>query len=506
MTTQAQPSILHMKDITVEFPGVKALDNVNFSAKSGSIHALIGANGAGKSTLMKVLAGAYPNYTGTITYNNTPLPITSPKDAQQNGIQIVYQEVDTALIPSLTVAENILLTSLVHDMKGRQLIHWPTLHKRATDILNALNINVSSKKLISDLTLAEKQMVLIARATSTDCNVLILDEPTAPLSQTETNEFFRIVHNLKEKNIAIIFISHRLPEIFNICDEITILRNGKFVAHKQIEHTTPSEIIECMLGKKLEDQFPTKTHKPAETIYEVKGITNKARNVQNISIHAKAGEIVGVAGLVGAGKTELCKTLFGCYPIESGGIFLQGKKLSPNSPYEVVQQGVALVPEERRKEGILVSESVRINLSAVNLGKFTNPFSFIKKKEERAQATELIKMLGIKTPTDQTRVEYLSGGNQQKIAIGKWLLTDADVYIFDEPTKGVDVGAKRDIFDLIVKLAEKGKAILYASAELHEILGITDRTYVMYDGKIVKELETNSTSEEEILFYAAGGE
>ncbi|WP_369679954.1 sugar ABC transporter ATP-binding protein [Bacillus sp. FJAT-45066] len=500
-----QNSVLHMKEITVEFPGVRALDSVSFTATPGSVHALIGANGAGKSTLMKVLAGAYSNYAGTITYNNTPLSIKSPKDAQQHGIQIVYQEVDTALIQTLTVAENILLSTLVHDMKGRQLINWSQLHKTATEILNHLKINVSSKKLVSELTLAQKQMVLIARAISTDCKILILDEPTAPLSHTETTELFRIIQSLKKNNIAIIFISHRLPEIFNICDEITVLRNGKFVTNQQINNTAPGEVIEHMLGKKLADQFPAKTHKPSETIYEVKGITDKSQNVRNISINAKAGEIVGVAGLVGAGKTELCKTLFGCFPIEAGDIFLRGKKLSPNSPYEVVKQGVALVPEERRKEGILVSESVKVNLTAAHLQKFTNPFAFVKKKEEHKQATELIEMLGIKTPSVLTTVEHLSGGNQQKVAIGKWLITDADVYIFDEPTKGVDVGAKRDIFELIVKLAGKGKSVIYASAELQEILGITDRTYVMYDGEVVKELTTKNTSEEEILYFAAGG-
>ncbi|UHA60634.1 sugar ABC transporter ATP-binding protein [Metabacillus litoralis] len=497
-------SVLEMKKISIEFPGVKALDEVDFIMKSGTTHALIGANGAGKSTLMKVLSGAYTHYTGEILVDQTKTIIKSPKDAQKNGIQIVHQEVDTALIPYLTVGENIMLTKTVNEMGKRQFIQWKKLHEHATTILNSLNIKVSSTKLVSELTLAEKQMVLIARTVSSDCKFLILDEPTAPLSHSETVELFRIVRELKEKNVGIIFISHRLPEIFEICDDITIMRNGKLVTHEKISETTPNRVVESMLGKELEEQFPQKAIHPGDLLFEVKNLSDSEK-LNSVSLQIRHGEIVGIAGLVGAGKTELCKALFGETKVKSGELKLKGKKLSISNPYQAVKSGIALVPEERRKEGILVQESVVTNLTAANLGAFTKPFSFLNRKAEKQKAVELIKSLGIKTPSEETKVQNLSGGNQQKIAIGKWLITDADVYIFDEPTKGVDVGAKKDIFDLISELASRGKAIIYASSELAEIIGITNRLYVLYDGQIAKELETDATNEEELLYYSTGG-
>lgn len=497
-------SVLKMTDISIEFPGVKALDSVNFTMKSGTTHALIGANGAGKSTLMKVLSGAYDHYTGQISIDEKELSIKNPKDAQAYGIQIVHQEVDTALIPYLTVGENIMLTKTVSEMGKRQLIRWKQIHQQATEILTSLNIKVSSKKLVSELTLAEKQMVLIARTVSSKCKFLILDEPTAPLSHTETNELFRIVRELKEKNVGIIFISHRLPEIFEICDEITIMRNGQIITHELIRETTPNKVIESMLGRELEEQFPEKAFHIGESILEVNNLCDDGK-LKDVSLQVQTGEIIGIAGLVGAGKTELCKTLFGEKKLKSGEIKLHGKQLKITSPYQAVKHGIALVPEERRKEGILVEESVVTNLTAANLGAFTSPLSFVKRKAEKKQAVELIKSLGIKTPSEQTKVKNLSGGNQQKIAIGKWLITDADVYIFDEPTKGVDVGAKKDIFELISELARRGKAIIYASSELAEIIGITNRLYVLYDGKVVKEVNTAGTNEEDLLFYSTGG-
>ncbi|PLT30794.1 ABC transporter [Peribacillus deserti] len=488
-----------MKDISIDFPGVKALDRVNFSTATGSVHALIGANGAGKSTLMKVLSGAYGHYTGEILLDGTKVSIRSPRDADDFGIQTVYQEVDTALIPYLTVGENILLK---HD---RTFINWKKLHRKANEILKDMNIHLSSKKLVKDLTLAEKQMVLIARAVSTECRFLILDEPTAPLSHTETRELFRIVNDLKSRDVGIIFISHRLPEIFEICDQITIMRNGRLVSKDYISKICQNEVIERMLGEKLEEQFPERNLDIGETLYEVRGLADSGK-VQDITLTARAGEIIGIAGLVGAGKTELCKTLFGSAKITAGEVWLHGKKLRLRSPHEAVKEGIALVPEERRREGILVEESVSANLSAASLGQFTKAFGFLNEKAENEKAWGIVKNLGIKTPGLETKTKNLSGGNQQKIAIGKWLLTDAEVYIFDEPTKGVDVGAKKDIFKLISALAKRGKAVIYASSELSEVIGITNRLYVLYDGQVVKELQTDRTNEEEILFYSTGGE
>jgi simple sugar transport system ATP-binding protein len=496
---------LEMKNISIEFPGVQALNKVDFSMKTGNIHALIGANGAGKSTLMKVLSGAYDHYTGEIMMDGQNLRIRSPKDAMDAGIQIVYQEVDTALIPYLTVGENIMLMDTVHNMEKKQWMKWKHLHEKAAAILAEMNVKVSTKKLVSELSLAEKQMILIARAISKQCRFLILDEPTAPLSHTETTELFRIVHELKKQDVGIIFISHRLPEIFEVCNEITIMRNGELVIRDSISATSPNKVVEHMLGQKLEEQFPVKNSELGKNVLEVKGLTDKEK-IKDLSLHVKSGEIVGIAGLVGAGKTELCKALFGAEGrLASGAVVLNGRTLTLKSPYDAVKSGMALVPEERRKEGILVLESVESNLSAANLGRFSKTLSFLDRKKEKDAAKDLIKRLGIKTPSEETKVQNLSGGNQQKVAIGKWLVAEAEVYIFDEPTKGVDVGAKKDIFELIVELANRGKAIIYASSELSEIIGITDRVYVLYDGRSVKELETKNTSEEELLYYSAGG-
>ncbi|MFJ8071253.1 sugar ABC transporter ATP-binding protein [Peribacillus sp. NPDC096447] len=495
---------LEMKKISIEFPGVKALSNVDFSIKSGTAHALVGANGAGKSTLMKVLSGAHVHYSGDIFIDGMKRDIRSPKAAQEQGIQIVYQEVDTALIPYLTVGENVMLNDMVQNMGKKQMVQWKELHNQAASILEDMKIRVPSKKLVRDLTLAEKQMVLIARAVSTECKFLILDEPTAPLSHTETTELFRIVNELKQKGVGIIFISHRLPEIFEICEEITIMRNGERVTCRKKEDITRTEVVENMLGKTMDEQFPEVNASIGDVILEVNGLSD-AEKVKNVSLNIKAGEIIGLAGLVGAGKTELCKTLFGHTSITAGEVILNGRKLSLKSPHEAVKSGLALVPEERRKEGVLVQESVSANLTAASLGKFSKTFSFVNRKVEKERAKEMIASLGIKTPSGEVNVENLSGGNQQKVAIGKWLMADADVYIFDEPTKGVDVGAKKDIFELIAELARNGKAIIYASSELSEIIGITNRTYVLYDGSTVIELETSKTNEEELLFYSTGG-
>lgn len=496
--------LLEMRGISIEFPGVKALKNVNFKTETGTIHALIGANGAGKSTLMKVLSGAYNHYTGEIFLDGNKVDIRSPKDSKNQGIQIVYQEVDTVLIPYLTVAENIMIDDMVNDMGKKQLVSWKRIHEQAAEVLKRLNVKISTKKLVSELTLAQKQMVLIARAISKQCSFLILDEPTAPLSHSETEELFRIVRDLKKNNVSVIFISHRLPELFQICDDITVMRDGEFVIKKRINDTSQNEVVEYMLGRKLNEQFSDYKATIGDKVFQVKGFNDDGK-VKDINFHVKAGEIVGIVGLVGAGKTELCKALFGATRVVSGERMLYDKKLNIKTPYDAVRQGVVLVPEERRKEGVLVHESVATNLTVARLSKFCKLNCFLDFKAEKNIARKMIQNLGIKTPDENCKVEFLSGGNQQRVAIGKWLATDAQVYIFDEPTKGVDVGAKKDIFDLIGQLARDGKSIIYASCELPEIIGITDRVYIMYDGMIVKELETSRTNEEEILFYSTGG-
>lgn len=494
-------TVLDMKKISIAFPGVQALNGVDFRAETGRVHALIGANGAGKSTLMKILSGAYGHYEGNLLLNGEQVEIRQPADAKKHGIQMVYQEVDTALIPNLSVGENIMMDQLVNGA-DKQWIEWKRLWSEAEALLKKLNIPLSPKKPVSDLTLAEKQMVLIARAISNDCRFLILDEPTAPLSQTETDELFRVVRDLKQQHVSIIFISHRLPELFAICDDITVMRNGELVGKKQIAETTQNDVIEMMLGRKMDEQFPTRKHQKGDVLLRVSGLT--ARDVHGVDLTVHAGEVVGLTGLVGAGKSEINKALFGEARHTSGTVEINGQPVSFRSPHDAVKKGLVLVPEERRREGVFVSESVLANLTVTTLGALAKR-SFISFRKEKETAAAMIERLDVRTPSAQTKVRYLSGGNQQKIAIGKWLLAEADVYLFDEPTKGVDVGAKREIFDLIAELAARGKGVLYTSSEMPEIFGMTDRMYVVYDGRITAEKETAHTTEEEVMYYSTGG-
>lgn len=498
---------LSAKNLSIEFPGVKALSDINFDIQTGDIRAVVGANGAGKSTLMKVFAGANPGYKGEVLFNDQVVDLRNPAAAKELGIEIVYQEVDTALFPSQTVAENIMMNKMVNNMDGKSLVNWKTMRKEAKIALDKLRIDIDIDTLVGNLTLAEKQMVLIARAIQEKCSFLILDEPTAPLSFSETAELFRVIRELSEtEDIAIMYISHRLQEILDICKTITVMRNGVIVEEKDITpELTIKNIVDSMLGRDFNEQFPKVELNPGATVLEVQGLSSRKGRLEDINFNVKEGEIIGVSGLVGAGKTELCKALFGEYPSEKGEIQFKGEKIKIGNTNNAVKHKVGLIPEERRKEGIFVEEPIQFNLSIANLSDFSNKFGMVNRKKEKENAEKYIKSLGVKTPSKDQVVKNLSGGNQQKVVIGKWLAADCELYIFDEPTKGVDVGAKHDIFQLIQEIALSGKSVIYATSEISEILAITDRTYVMYGGKIVKELKTTETSEEEIMYYSTGG-
>lgn len=500
---------LEMKQIGIEFPGVKALDQVDFSVTSGTIHALVGANGAGKSTLMKVLAGVNPHYTGQIYLAGEPVETRTPKDAKRLGIELVCQEVDTALIPYLSVAENVMFHTLVNGMGRKQSVNWRSLRKKAKEVLQRLHVEVNIHAVASDLTLAQKQMVLIARCVAQRCRFLILDEPTAPLSGAETLELFRVVRQLAREDVGIVFISHRIRELYEICEQLTILRDGKLAEHMVLTADLKIDtIVEYMLGHKLADAYEKRSRPISgaapEKLLETIDLSEKNGKVSDINMVVREGEIVGIAGLVGAGKTELCKTLFGCYR-HNGVMRLNGKECRLNNPEQAVKKGLALVPEERRKEGIFAADSVYANISIAAMGKYTNVLSVVNRRKEKEDALGMIQKLGIKTPSETQKAALLSGGSQQKVVVGKWLNTEAFVYIFDEPTKGIDVGAKRDMYQLIEGLALKGKGAIYATCEFEEILNICDRVYVMYDGRITKELQVSRTDEKELLYYATGG-
>lgn len=493
---------LKMNRIVKTFPGVRALKDVSFEVEAGEVHALLGANGAGKSTLMKVLSGAYTPDEGEVVIDGEATAIRSPLDASRAGIHCVYQEVDTALVGSLSVTENIYMDRIV---QGKQRwVKWRSLRGEAARLLAELGSAVRPDRMVDELPIAQKQIVLIARALVQQAKYIIFDEPTAPLSLEESERLFGIIRRLRSEGVGCIFISHRLPEVLELCDRVTVMRDGGHVSTRATSETSIPEIIRDMLGKSLEEEYPKADAAIGETLLEAKSLRS-GEKVRDASFAVRRGEIVGIVGLVGAGKTELSRALFGAEPMSGGELLRDGKPVRFRDPVEAIRAGVALVPEERRKQGIFIEESVLSNLSAAVLRTFSR-FGFVDRSAERAHADRMIEKIGVKTPSAAQTVKHLSGGNQQKVAIGKWLPTNAEVYLFDEPTKGVDIGAKSDIFRLIGELAMQGKGIVYLSAEISEVLGLADTVYVMCDGAVVKRLDRGEATEEAVLYYASAGE
>jgi simple sugar transport system ATP-binding protein len=494
-------SRLEMRNISISFAGFPALRQVDFTLEGGSVHALVGANGAGKSTLMAVLSGTHDHYTGQITIDGEPVNIKLPHHARAHGIHLVQQEVDVALVPTLNVAENIMLDRL---SEPGHLHNWPRLYRQAQRLTEQLGLNISLKARIENCTLAEKQLILLARALSHKCRFLILDEPTAPLDQAESARLFALVRKLKDAGMAVVFISHRIHELREICDRMTVLRDGRLVSDDSMDGLSNEQIIEKMIGHQLDDIYPPRRPPHSgETLLRIHGMHDKDK-LRDISLRLHRGEILGIAGLAGAGKTELCKALFGATPsqVESGE--LNGKPWKPKEPHLSVEQGLALVPEERRKEGIFIDENIPMNLSVTADDSFSR-WSIFSKRQSLSWAKDIISRLGIRASGPMQKLARLSGGNQQKVAIGKWLRSESQVLIFDEPTKGVDIKAKTDVFRLIDGLAQQGKGIIYASGEFAELVGLCDRILVLWDGRIVAELDAADVDEETLLVYSTGG-
>jgi ribose transport system ATP-binding protein len=485
-----------MTDITKSFGGVHALKDVSFKVRPGQIHAMVGENGAGKSTLMKILSGAYQKDSGNIRIDGEEVNITNPHMGRKSGIAIIYQEF--ALAPDLTVAENIYLDHL-GSRKG--FINWSRLYRDASEVIKSVGFDINPRSKVGDLTVAYRQVVEITKALSEKAKILILDEPTAVLAPRETEQLFEVLKKLKQQDVSIIYISHRLDEIFRIADIVTVIKDGTVTGTVNPADVNTDDIISMMIGRKLTAMFPKRDCQIGEDIFGVENLT-RGREVRNVSFSVRAGEVLGVAGLVGAGRTETMRAIFGADPKDAGKITLDGQRLRINSPTDAVRAGIGLLPEDRKEQGTILAMSVRKNVTMPSLWSRFARFGFIKQAEEKKTTRELIEKLAIKTNSTETDVTDLSGGNQQKVVLAKWLGTDCRVIILDEPTRGVDVGAKVEIYNLINELAGAGLAIIVISSEMMEVIGICDRALVMREGRIQGVLEKDELTEENIMTLA----
>lgn len=489
--------IVSMKGICKTFPGVKALDNVDFELKSGEVMALLGENGAGKSTLMKILSGVYTKDGGTLKVNGTEYEHMNPKLAQHVGVAIIHQELN--MCKHLSVVENMFL--------GRELIKNGTLDNakmeaEAKKVLSSLGMDIDPRHIVGDMSVSKQQMVEIAKALSINAKILIMDEPTSSLTAREIEELFKIIKQLRENGCGIVYISHRLEELKEIVDRVTIMRDGKYISSANFADVSMNKIISDMVGREITEQFPRVSCKKGEKIFEVKNL-NAGRMVRNINISLYEGEIVGLAGLMGAGRTETTRAIFGADPKTSGEIILDGKTLDIKCPMDAIKAGVVLAPEDRKKDGLCTGLSIRHNLALPNLDYICNVLGVINSRREDDLCTKAVENLRIKTPNIEVNSGTLSGGNQQKVVVGKWLARDSRVVIFDEPTRGIDIGAKVEIYNLMNELKKNGIAVMFISSEMPELMGIADRIMVMCDGRITGELSVEEATQEEIMRMAA---
>ncbi len=488
--------VLKMENITKTFPGVRALENVSIELKKGEVLGILGENGAGKSTLIKILAGNYSKDSGLVIIDGKTTEIKNPAEAMDSGIRVIYQELNT--LENLTVAENIFIgEQLTKPPFG--IIDWKAMTRRSKELLNSLNVDIDPNTIIEDLTISEKQIVEIAKAISRKAKILVMDEPTAALSEEDTQALFKIIKTLKDSGVSIIYISHRLKEIFEITDRVTVLRDGKKVKTLATSNTDSNELVALMVGRDIKEMYPKKEVPIGDTVMEVKNI--KAEGIKDVSFDLKRGEILGIFGLLGSGRTSLVRTLFGANDIKSGTIVINGKNVKMKSPRKARDNKVGLVPLDRKAEGLALFLGVKENITLANIDDLGKSF-LINKKLEKIKAGRWIKDLGIKTPDLNQEVNSLSGGNQQKVVLARWLESGSQIIILNEPTRGIDVGAKIEIYKLIQDLCEKGASIIMISSELPEILSIADRILIMSKGKLTAEFSRAEATEEKLLSTA----
>ncbi len=491
---------LEMSGISKSFGVVSVLENVNLKIKHGEIHALLGENGAGKSTLMKILSGVHQKDTGKVLLNGEEINPKNTHDGQELGINVVYQEL--SLVNDLSVAENIYL----HKLGANKFwMNWKKITHDAQELINSLGFDIDASAIVRDLSIVQKQVVEIAKAISEDTKILVLDEPTTVFDPTDTQKLFDNLFKLKERGISIIYISHHLEEIFKIADTVTVLKDGVDTGSLPVSETDTDGVIRLMIGRELKDLYPIRDVVVGNTpIFEVKNLTAKDTLVYDVSFSVKPGEVLGVAGLGGSGRTETAKLIFGAHKKKSGSIFLNGEEIKTKSPVDAVGHEIGLVSENRKEEGVFLPLSIRKNISVTNFDPISTKLGFIKTDKEHSNVLGLMKKLNIKAPDSEVDVKNLSGGNQQKVALAKWLSIDSKVIIIDEPTRGVDVGAKVEIYSLINEVAKKGVAVIVISSDMPEIMGIADRILVMHEGTIYGELPKEKFSEENILRYSIG--
>lgn len=488
--------IVEVKGVSKVFPGVLALDQVDFNLKAGEVMALLGENGAGKSTLMKILSGVYTKDSGTVKIFGEEINEMSPKKAQELGVAIIHQELN--MCSHLTVAENIFL--------GREetkslVLSDRKMEKQSKAILDKLNIDISPNTVVGDLAVSKQQMVEIAKALSTNAKILIMDEPTSALTSKEIDDLFRIIKQLKEEGCAIVYISHRLEELQHIVDRVTILRDGQYITSMDFASTNLEEIIAHMVGREIKEKFPRVICSKGKKIFEVKNL-NAGKMVRDVSFDLYEGEIVGIAGLMGAGRTETTRAIFGVDAKETGQIFVDGNEVIIQKPMDSIRAGIVLAPEDRKKDGLCTKLSVRENISLPNLDILCDKLGIVDIHKEKDLVNKAITDLKVKLPNAEVNSGSLSGGNQQKVVVGKWLARNSRVVIFDEPTRGIDVAAKVEIYNLMNELKKNGIGVLFVSSEMPEVMGISDRIIVMCDGRVTGELSASEATQDAILRYA----
>ncbi|MGB7998214.1 MAG: galactose/methyl galactoside ABC transporter ATP-binding protein MglA [Photobacterium halotolerans] len=499
MTIQNDEFLLEMSGISKEFPGVKALDNVNLNVRPHSIHALMGENGAGKSTLLKCLFGIYEKDEGEIVFLGKPVNFQSSKEALESGVSMVHQELNQVL--QRTVMDNIWLGR--YPKKGL-FVDQNKMYEETKRVFEELDIDIDPKVKVSTLSVSQMQMVEIAKAFSYNAKIVIMDEPTSSLTEKEVNHLFTIINKLKDKGCGIIYISHKMEEIFSICDEITILRDGQWIDTRPLEGLNMDDIISMMVGRELTQRFPEKDNTPKEPILAVKNLTALNQpSIKDVSFELRKGEVLGIAGLVGSKRTDVVETLFGIRERSDGEILLHGRSVANRDAHEAIKNGFALVTEERRSTGIYANLDIRFNALIANLDDYKQSTGLLSNKKMSSDTQWVIDSMRVKTPSHKTTIGSLSGGNQQKVIIGRWLLTGPEILMLDEPTRGIDVGAKFEIYQLILELAKKDKGIIIISSEMPELLGITDRILVMSNGRAAGIVETRNTTQSEILSLAS---